>query len=140
MSTRADNYTQTQKTPDLFSDFLVDLTPHPITKDLARAKNDAAIKRSVRNLVLTNVTERLFQPTIGGNVKRVLFEPNDIIAASELEYEISNVIANHEPRVSLIQVQAQSNPNGNDLTVSIIFAIINSQTIQTVDLILRRIR
>lgn len=140
MSTRADNYTQTQKTPDLFSDFLVDLTPHPITKDLARAKNDAAIKRSVKNLVLTNVTERLFQPTIGGNVKRVLFEPNDIIAASELEYEISNVIANHEPRVSLIQVQAQSNPNGNDLTVSIIFAIINSQTIQTVDLILRRIR
>ncbi len=140
MSTRADNYTQTQKTPDLFSDFLVDLTPHPITKDLARAKNDAAIKRSVRNLVLTNVTERLFQPTIGGNVKKVLFEPNDIIAASELEYEISNVINNHEPRVSLIQVQAQSNPNGNDLTVSIIFAIINSQTIQTVDLILRRIR
>lgn len=140
MSTRADNYTQTQKTPDLFSDFLVDLTPHPITKDLARAKNDAAIKRSVRNLVLTNVTERLFQPTIGGNVKKVLFEPNDIIAASELEYEISNVIANHEPRVSLIQVQAQSNPDGNDLTVSIIFAIINSQTIQTVDFILRRIR
>lgn len=140
MSTRADNYTQTQKTPDLFSDFLVDLTPHPITKDVARAKNDAAIKRSVRNLVLTNVTERLFQPAIGGNVKRVLFEPNDIIAASELEYEISNVINNYEPRVSLLQVQSVPNLNGNDIAVSIIFAIINSQTIQTVDLILRRIR
>lgn len=140
MSTRADNYTQTQRTPDLFSDFLVDLTPHPITKDVARAKNDAAIKRSVRNLVLTNVTERLFQPAIGGNVNKVLFEPNDIIASEELQYQISEVIRNNEPRVSLIQVQAAFNPNGNDVSVNIIFAIINSQTIQTVDLILRRVR
>jgi phage baseplate assembly protein W len=140
MSTRADNYTQTQKTPDLFSDFLVDLTPHPITKDVARVKNDIAIKRAVRNLVLTNVTERLFQPNIGGNVKRVLFEPNDIIAASELEYQITNVINNNEPRVNVLQVQSQSNPDGNDIAVNIVFAIINSQTIQTVDLILRRIR
>lgn len=140
MSTRADNYTQTQKTPDLFSDFLVDLTPHPITKDVARVKNDIAIKRAVRNLVLTNVTERLFQPTIGGNVKRVLFEPNDIIAASELEYQITNVINNNEPRVNVLQVQSRSNPDGNDIAVNIVFAIINSQTIQTVDLILRRIR
>lgn len=140
MSTRADNYTQTQKIPDLFSDFLVDLTPHPITKDVARVKNDIAIKRAVRNLVLTNVTERLFQPTVGGNVKRVLFEPNDIITASELEYQITNVINNNEPRVNVLQVQSQSNPDGNDIAVNIVFAIINSQTIQTVDLILRRIR
>ena len=140
MSTRADNYTQTQKTPDLFSDFLVDLTPHPITKDVARVKNDIAIKRAVRNLVLTNVTERLFQPNIGGNVKKVLFEPNDIIAASELEYQITNVINNNEPRVNVLQVQSRSNPDGNDIAVNIVFAIINSQTIQTVDLILRRIR
>jgi phage baseplate assembly protein W len=140
MSTRADNYTQTQRMPDLFSDFLVDLTPHPITKDVARAKNDAAIKRSVRNLVLTNVTERLFQPAIGGNINKVLFEPNDIIASEELKYQISEVIRNNEPRVSLIQVQTVFNPNGNDISVSIIFAIINSQVIQTVDLILRRVR
>ena len=140
MSTRADNYTQTQKIPDLFSDFLVDLTPHPITKDVARVKNDIAIKRAVRNLVLTNVTERLFQPTVGGNVKRDIFEPNDIITASELEYQITNVINNNEPRVNVLQVQSQSNPDGNDIAVNIVFAIINSQTIQTVDLILRRIR
>lgn len=140
MSTRADNFTQTQKMPDLFSDFLVDLTPHPIIKDVARVKNDIAVKRAVRNLVLTNITERLFQPNIGGNIRRVLFEPNDIIASSELEYDISNVINNNEPRVSLLQVQSQSNPSGDSIAINIVFVIINSQTIQTVDLILRRIR
>ena len=140
MSTRADNFTQTQKIPDLFSDFLVDLTPHPIIKDVVRVKNDIAVKRAVRNLVLTNITERLFQPNIGWNIRRVLFEPNDIIASSELEYDISNVINNNEPRVSLLQVQSQSNPSGDSIAVNIVFVIINSQTIQTVDLILRRIR
>ena len=71
LSTRADTITQLQKIPDLFSDFLTDFTPHPITKDLTRTKNDIAIKRSVRNIVLTMMGERLFQPSIGGNIRKV---------------------------------------------------------------------
>lgn len=140
MSTRADNFTHTQKTPDLFSDFLIDLTPHPITKDLVRVKNEVSIKRALRNLIFTNITERLFQPTIGGNIKRVLFEPNDIVTAAELEFQIKNVIQNNEPRVSLLQVLVVPNMNGNDISVNIVFAIINNKNIQSIDLILRRIR
>ena len=46
MSTRSDHFTQTRVTPDLFSDFLDDLTPHPISKDLGRVKNDQSIKQA----------------------------------------------------------------------------------------------
>lgn len=140
MSTRADTITQLQKIPDLFSDFLTDFTPHPITKDLARTKNDIAIKRSVRNIVLTMMGERLFQPSIGGNIRKVLFEPNDEVLAEEVRFQITNSIQKSEPRVNVMQVIVNRNEQTDTVNIGIYFMILNSQVVQSVDLILRRIR
>ena len=140
MSTRADTITQLQKIPDLFSDFLTDFTPHPITKDLTRTKNDIAIKRSVRNIVLTMMGERLFQPSIGGNIRKVLFEPNDEILAEEVRFQITNSIQKSEPRVNVMQVIVNRNEQTDTVNIGIYFMILNSQVVQSVDLILRRIR
>lgn len=140
MSTRADNYTQTQKIPDLFADFLNDLTPHPITKDLVRARNDQAIKQAVKNVVLTSLGERLYQPTIGSEVYTALFEPNDAIMEENLKFNIRNAIRFHEPRVEVINVEVFSFSEENRVSINIYFAIINSQTVQNINLILRRVR
>lgn len=140
MTTRADRFTQLQKVPDLFSDFLDDLTPHPITKDLTRIKNDAAIRQSIKNLVLTNYNERPFQPNIGSNVNRSLFEPNDAFMQDELESSIRRTIEANEPRASVIRVEAITQSDGFTVTVNIIFSIINSMQPQSLDIILRRVR
>lgn len=140
MSTRADNFTQTRKIPDLFSDFLNDLTPHPITKDIVRTKNDSAIKQSIKNIVLTNLGERLFQPTIGSEIGGALFEPNDIILEENLKFTIRSAIAFHEPRVQVINVEVVSFSEEDRVAVNIYFAIINSTVVETVNLILRRVR
>ncbi len=138
MSTRADRYTQLDKIPDLFSDFLADLTPHPITKDIARLRNDNSIKQSLKNLILTNYGERLFQPNIGSNVNRSLFNPNDAFLEDDLETSIRSTIEQQEPRVSILDLQIQA--GDNDVTVSIQFAIINSLEPRNLDVILRRVR
>lgn len=140
MSTRADTITQLQKIPDLFSDFLSDFTPHPITKDLARTKNDIAIKKSVRNIVLTMVGERMFQPSIGGNIRKVLFEPNDELMSEEIKFQITNALQKSEPRVNVLQTIVNRDEQNDTVNVGVYFMILNSQVVQSVDLILRRIR
>ena len=140
MSTRADTITQLQKIPDLFSDFLTDFTPHPITKDLARTKNDIAIKRSVRNIVLTMLGERMFQPTVGSNIRKVLFEPNDELMSEEIKFQITNSLQKSEPRINVMQITVNRNDQTDTVNVGVYFMILNSQVVQSVDLILRRIR
>jgi phage baseplate assembly protein W len=140
MSTRADNFTQTRKIPDLFSDFLNDLTPHPITKDIVRTKNDSSIKQAIKNIVLTNLGERLFQPTIGSEINGALFEPNDIILEENLKFTIRSAIAFHEPRAQVLNVEVFSFAEENRVAINIYFSIINSTVVETVNLILRRVR
>ncbi len=140
MSTRADNFTQTRKMPDLFSDFMNDLTPHPVTKDLARVKNEQSIKQALKNIILTNYNERFYQPTIGSSVYASLFEPNDVILRENLKAAIENAVRFHEPRVTLISVDIYNYSEEDRVAVNIVFAIINSPQVQNLNLILRRVR
>ena len=140
MSTRADRYTQLQKIPDLFSDFLTDLTPHPITKDVTRYRNDQAIKQSVKNLILTNYNERPFQPNIGSSVSRSLFEPNDDFLEEDITDSVRRTIEFNEPRVTLVNVEVLPSPDENNITINIVFFIINNTELQSLDVILRRVR
>ena len=140
MSLRADNYTQLKKAPDLFSDFLDDFSPHPLTGDIGRIRNDQSIKQALRNLVLTNYGERLFQPQIGSNTTRTLFEPNDYVAENNLKYSISKTIEASEPRVALSDVTVVSSPDQSSVSINIVFSIINTGSTQSLDLILRRVR
>jgi phage baseplate assembly protein W len=140
MSTRADRFTQVQKLPDLFSDFMTDLTPHPVTGDLVRLQNDKSIIQSIKNLVLTNYSERPFQPSIGSNVNRSLFEPADAFLEDEIENSIRRTITTSEPRVEVLDVRATVSADQNSVSVNILFSIINSMQPQSLDLILRRVR
>lgn len=140
MSTRADRFTQTEKIPDMFSDFLTDLTPHPITKDLSRVRNDQSIRQSIRNLILTNYGERLFQPSIGSNVSASLFEPNDSFMEDSLEFSIRRTIESNEPRANIINLSVLTSPDENTVSINIVFSIINSMQTQSLDVILRRVR
>lgn len=139
-SIRADYYSQTQKMPDIYSDFLDDFSSHPITGDIARLRNEQSVKQSLRNLVLTNYGERFFQPNIGCNVMRSLFEIIDLFTIHEIQYHVKQTIENSEPRVNLLQVIVTPNDVNNQITISIIFSLINSTAIQSLDLILKRVR
>lgn len=140
MTTRADRYTQLDKIPDLFSDFLVDLTPHPITKDLSRSRSDKAVKQSIRNLVLTNYGERFFQPNIGSSVNRSLFEPDDAFLENDIVDSITRTITNNEPRATLVDVTVSPSNQDNAIRIDITFFLINNMQLQSVDVILRRVR
>jgi phage baseplate assembly protein W len=107
-----------------FKDISFSFDPHPVTKDLPVLTNERAISRSVRNLVETNLTERFFNPYIGSNVRRSLFEFVDYGTASAIQDQIITTIGNFEPRVNNVKVEVEPQPDTNTFEVAVFFDII----------------
>lgn len=136
----ADKYRAAKPKTEFYSDFTTNLTPHPDTKDLVRMTNEEAIKRSIRNLILTDEYERPFQPSIKSNVKRTLFENVSPQSAEALKSAIIETIENHEPRVNLIDVEVMANEDRYNYAVNITFYTINNPTPITYNITLFRVR
>ena len=132
----------------IYKDLNLFFTKHPMSSDVSKVTDVQAIKRSIRNLILTNKGERLFHPEIGGNVQGALFELFTPITKVELESTIEEVIGIYEPRAVVTQVRIedeQSPPqmdlDENRLNITVFFYLINEPTlIHEVDVILTRLR
>jgi phage baseplate assembly protein W len=107
-----------------FKDISLSFEPHPVTKDLPVLSNERAIARSVRNLVETIPTERFFNPLLGSNVRRSLFEFVDYGTAGIIEDQIRTTINNFETRVDNVVVNVDARPDDNSFEVTVIFNII----------------
>jgi phage baseplate assembly protein W len=103
------------------------------SKDISKVTDIQAVKRSIRNLVLTNHYEKPFHPEIGSGVRGILFEPMTPITAHILTQQIELVIENFEPRAKLISVRAQPNLDRNEYECTIEFFVVNAPT-ELVDL------
>lgn len=107
-----------------FKDVSMSFKVSPLTFDLIANKNETAIARSIRNLILTVPGERPFNPELGSQVSRLLFEPLDSITTESLKEQIENTINNFEPRVKLSQVIVQPNYDEGEYDISIRYSIV----------------
>ena len=98
------------------------------SKDISKVTNIQAVKRSVRNLVLTNHYEKPFHPEIGSGVRGMLFELMTPITAQILAKKVEDVIENFEPRARLISVRAIPDLDRNAYEVSVQFYVVNMPT------------
>ena len=123
-----------------WSDLDLDFTKHPVTKDIVRKTNVEAVKRSVRNLILTNRYERPFHPEIDGGVTRHLFGLSTPETKHDVKLAIENCLTNFEPRVVVDDVRVTGDLDANGFNVSIYFTVINSPQPIEVSLFLERAR
>ena len=107
-----------------FKDLSASFQTNPLSNDLIALKNESAIARSVRNLVLTIQGERPFQPVLGTGVSRLLFENMDKLTASAIRSELRTTIENYEPRVEINEIIVEPNPEGNAMDVTLQYFII----------------
>ena len=107
-----------------FLDLSASFQNNPLSNDLITLKNENAIARSVRNLILTTQGERPFQPVLGSNVNNLLFDNMDKLTASALKDEIRNTIENYEPRVELEDIIVDPNFDNNEFNVTIQYYIV----------------
>jgi len=123
-----------------FRDLDLNFAIHPITKDVNIYKAEYAVINSVKNLILTNHFEKPFQPEVGSNIRRLLFENVDSIMAAQIEREIEETITNFEPRVQISSVIAVHAPEENGYKIRLEFFVINNPDPITINFFLERIR
>jgi len=125
---------------NIYADLDLTFSRIPGKNDVALSYDEQAVIRSVRNLLLTNFYERPFQPNLGSNLDKLLFEPVNNLTASLLKSDIENTITNYEPRVTLDYVLVNPNVDQNAYTVTIQFYVGNNTSPTAVNLLLQRSR
>ena len=107
-----------------FKDLSSSFQTNPLSNDLLGIKNETAIARSIRNLVLTQQGERPFNSILGSKVSGLLFENLDDITGSAIRDEIRTTINNFEPRVNLLEVKVLPNYDSYEYNVTIRYEIV----------------
>ena len=125
----------------VFSDVNVSFTPHPVTGRLPVLRNAEAVKKSVRNLILTNHGERRYEPLYGGNIRALLFEnTDDPLLDHVVKTRIEAAIANFEPRARVDDIIVDLKPDANALVVKVRFTIVNERFPVELEIVIERAR
>jgi phage baseplate assembly protein W len=125
---------------NLFKDLDLDFSPHPMTGDVPQKKDEEAVKRSIRNLVLMNKYDKPFKPEIDARLSKLLFEPATPITAVMLRSNIIDLLNRYEPRAMINDVIVVFNNEKNMFEVSISFMLLNSRQTSKMFVTLERLR
>lgn len=129
-----------------YKDLDLNFIPHPNTGDIVPLKGVDAVRRSIKNIILTNFFERPFKPKIGGNILALLFENFDPQMEHILVEQIGNVIRRYEPRAKIMDIGVKPNDDvgtfdSHYLEVTIQFYVVDLPTaVQEISVILERVR
>tara|TARA_B100000214_G_scaffold368443_1_gene340009 strand:+ start:299 stop:739 length:441 start_codon:yes stop_codon:yes gene_type:complete len=108
--------------------------------DVFKKTSSAAVKQSVKNLLMTNWGEKPFRPVFGGNLNDLLFELADNPTISTLAPRIENVINNEEPRAEVQDIKVYNEADRNSIRCVITFKVVNVQELVTLTTSVSRIR
>ena len=116
------------RSTNVYSDLDLFFGTKAASKDINKVDDVQAVKRAVRNLVLTNHYEKPFHPEIGSGVRGMLFENMTPTTAHILTRKVEMVVENFEPRARLVGVKAFPNLDRNEYEITISFYVVNAPT------------
>lgn len=124
-----------------YNDIPFIMTRNPFTGDLNLVKDIYAVRQAVKNIIMTLRGERPFNPRLGGNPRRFLFDNLETMTVVQCKNLISNAIATYEPRVSITDIGVeQSLSNPNRINIIVVYRILNIGIIDNVFVTLERTR
>ena len=124
-----------------FKDLSVTFKKHPVTDDLVTVKDKAAIVQSITALLLTMKGERPFQPELGCDIKKILFEPLDYASAGTIKKEVKETLDRYEPRIRIDLIDCEPDFNNNGYSVELHYTIVGREDAPiAVEFILERTR
>ena len=108
-----------------YNDLNLSFVRNPVTNDVAGLTGADAVRRAIRNLVLTNFYELWFKPSKGSGVQAHLFENITSITQQRLETAIKDVIANFEPRANTVTMNIVPDYSENGYAITVSFEVLN---------------
>lgn len=124
----------------IYSDFKKNLEISPLSSDITVYKDEDAVKESITNLLLTDRGERLMQPSLGANLRAMLFENITPGILKLIEDQVKTTLDLYEPRAEVTNVAVTSNIDDNVVRIKVTFYILNNQQPISVDVFLERTR
>jgi len=111
-----------------------------LSGDVAVRRDEEAIKRSLKNLILLKRNEKPFHPEIHSGVQDMLFELVDPLSVVEAKKRISDMIRNYEPRVNTAIIDVADVIDRNEVRITIHFTIKDIQRVFSTTIALERLR
>ena len=124
----------------IYKDLNMSFTKNPATKDVARLFDVQAIKRAVKNIILTNKYERPFNPDFGCNLRGFLFENITEPLLVIIKDRVAMAIEKYEPRVSVEDVVVKNDIDKTGINIQVSFLINGVEAPVTVSTFLQRVR
>lgn len=121
-----------------FTDINTGFVRNPFTGDISDVKNENAIKQSLKNIMMTKKTEKLFDPAFGTNIWDSLFEPLDDLTADRIQQEVLNVVNQYETRISIVDVEVEPFEEDNCYHIFVTYRIIGTPVTESVSFVLER--
>ena len=87
-----------------YADLSLDFAANPVTGDVGKVKNSVSVKRGIKNVLMTEEGERLFNPEFGSGIRNILFEQITDLNTQRLETEIRSAIEAWEDRAEVIKI------------------------------------
>lgn len=140
MADRADRAASRPDRANIYSDIFTNFNAHPNTGALLVRTDVDAVKRALRNLMMTDKGERPFNPDFGSNIRSILFEPSSDVVRKQLESLIKECIKNHEKRALVDNVVVTLSNDEETYIIDVYFRIINSPVINSLNVKLDRVR
>lgn len=115
---------------------------HPTTYDVAKRFDLDAIKGSIKSILRTRKGEKLFNPTFGADLDKLLFELITPFTRIMIQKVITEEIEKWEPRVIIDTVTVNSEPDYNgQIEVEVKFMLkSNTRVVSKVNITLERVR
>ena len=138
---RADKLTElTTADRILYTDFCNNFDVHPERHDLIRKLDSSSVKQALKNLIMTNRKERLFNPNFGSDIQQLLFELATPATAALIKNFIETTINNFEPRVEIVDLVVNPDVDRNTYSVSLTFGLHTVAEPLLLEFILDRVR
>ena len=95
---------------------------------------DAVIKSSIIQIIITGKRERVMRPSFGCSAFDFVFEPDTEASRLNIEREVRSSLATWEPRVRVDSVEVTSNhvTEPGQILISIYYTVISSNTADSV--------
>jgi phage baseplate assembly protein W len=123
----------------LFSDFDLLFQKRP-NGDIFKKTDAAAVKQSVKTILMTNLVEKPFNPDFGSNLSSLLFQLDTEVDGDLFQEVIVNALETYEPRVKVLDVKVNVSSRYHSANVTVVFQVINTKEVVTVDVSVTRVR
>lgn len=123
-----------------YKDLDLNFEPHAFSGDLVPLTGVDCIKRSIKNLLLTNFYEKPNVPKFGSGLTALLFELATPLTKYALKDEIIGAIQAFEPRAKVYDVLIDFDEDNNKYIAEIQFSVENITEVLSFTVFLERVR